>query len=129
MIDQGVFKLFNKEFLEMEMSRHGIQSIKESWTICQLRGNPMVALPVEKIIYVDIEANWQAARRRLNWPSGNILAYDSRSYATPVSLKDETEAQLFIFFHECKHVEDPNAEEWEADKYARRRILEWRKGK
>lgn len=131
MIDPAVLSLFSKEFLEIEMQRHGIREIKESWYICHLKDNPMVALPESeyKTIYIDINTDWEAARRRLNWPGGNILSYETRSYATPLILENEEEARLFVFFHEAKHIEDPEAAEWQCDAYSRTRILEHRKGK
>lgn len=129
MIDPAVLKLFSKKFLEIEMLRHGIQSVKESLFFCEMKGQAMVALPQEKTIYIDTSTDWEAARRKLNWPGGNVLSYDSRSYALPVVLKDEMEAKLFIFWHECKHIEDKNAEEYVCDSYARTRVLQWREGK
>jgi len=88
----------------------------------------MVALPGSeyKTIYIDLDTDWEAARKKLNWPGGNVLDFNSRSYATPVILESEEEAKLFIFFHEAKHIEDPTAEEYQCDAYSRQRILEHR---
>jgi hypothetical protein len=141
-IDPRIEALFpGRDWLEKEMTLHGVEAFQSSIAtvgvkgfserfeidLCAQTNSPMITLPKFKVIYLDLLADWEIVRKRLNWPQGDILKIQCRYYSYPVILQTEQEARLFIFWHECRHIQDPTLPEWQCDKYARDRILERRK--